>query len=88
MLALSSFLVWTHFGSEGVTLPVHVSALPSARYFGDGTGAKHGGRRFMVGFILTINRDRNTQELSIIRNNVIWRVARPRNKEREELFSD
>jgi hypothetical protein len=35
------------------------------------------GRRFMVGFILTINRDRNTQELSIIRNNVIWRVARP-----------
>jgi hypothetical protein len=26
------------------------------------------GRRFMVGFILTINRDRNTQELSIIRN--------------------
>jgi len=34
------------------------------------------GRRFMVGFILTINRDRNTQELSIIRNNVIWRVAR------------
>jgi hypothetical protein len=35
------------------------------------------GRRFTVGFILTINRDRNTQELSIIRNNVIWRVARP-----------
>jgi hypothetical protein len=33
--------------------------------------------RFTIGFILSINRDRNTQELSIIRTNVIWRVARP-----------
>jgi hypothetical protein len=35
------------------------------------------GGRFTVGFILTINPDRDTQKLSIIRINVIWRVARP-----------
>jgi hypothetical protein len=35
------------------------------------------GGRFPVGFILAINRDRNTQELPIIRTNVSWHVARP-----------